>query len=310
MVESMPGATISFPMLGEGFSINPSSSFSILGLPLHWYGLIIAVGFLLAVVYTMRRSPDFGLTEDNIIDMLLFAVPLAVIGARLYYVIFNFSLYRENLSDIFKTWNGGLAIYGAVIGAVLGLLLYGRVKKTSIAPYMDVGALGLLIGQLIGRWGNFINREAFGRETEIFCRMGLTDAAGNTIYVHPTFLYESLWNLLGFILLHFFSKSKKYRYNGQIFAMYVAWYGFGRMLIEGLRTDSLYLFQTGLRVSQVLGGLTALLALAYLAYQGSVAHGDRLPLTAPVAHEHAHAEEPAHPPEAKSEPIENEETKS
>lgn len=276
MIESMPGATISFPMLGEGFSINPSMSFSFLGLPLHWYGLIIAVGFLIAVIYAMRRSPDFGLTEDNIIDMLIYTVPLAVIGARLYYVLFNFSLYRENLWDIFKTWNGGLAIYGAVIGAVLGLLLYGRVKKTSIGSYLDVGALGLLIGQLVGRWGNFINREAFGRETDIFCRMGLTDAAGNTIYVHPTFLYESLWNLLGFLLLHSFSKSKKYRYNGQIFAMYVAWYGFGRMIIEGLRTDSLYLFQTGLRVSQVLGGLSAFLALAFLAYNGSVRHGDRV----------------------------------
>lgn len=287
MVESMPGAVISFPMLGEGFSVNPSMSFSLLGLTLHWYGLIIAVGFLIAVVYTIRRSPDFGLTEDNIIDMLIYAVPPAIVGARLYYVLFNFSLYRENLLDIFKTWTGGVAIYGAVIGAVLGLLLYGRVKKTSITPYMDVGALGLLIGQLVGRWGNFINREAFGRETDIFCRMGLTDAAGNTLYVHPTFLYESLWNLLGFLLLHLFSKSKKYRYNGQIFALYVAWYGFGRMFIEGLRTDSLYLFQTGLRVSQVLGGLSAFLALAFLAYHGSVRHNDRIlsPKTAAPAQE-------------------------
>ena len=184
--------------------------------------------------------------------------------------------------DIFKTWTGGIAIYGAVIGAVLGLLLYGRVKKVPIAPYMDVGALGLLIGQLVGRWGNFINREAFGRETDVFCRMGLTDAAGKTIYVHPAFLYESLWNFLGFLLLHRFSKSKKYRYNGQIFAMYVAWYGFGRMLIEGLRTDSLYLFRTGLRVSQVLGGLSAFLALAFLAYHGSVRHGDRIPAAKPA----------------------------
>lgn len=277
MIESMPGAVISFPMFGEGFSVNPSMSFSFLGLTLHWYGLIIAVGFLLAVIYAMRRSPNFGLTEDNIIDMLIYSVPLAVVGARLYYVLFNFSLYRDNLADVFKTWNGGLAIYGAVIGAMLGLLLYGRVKKTPIGAYMDVGALGLLIGQLVGRWGNFMNREAFGRETDIFCRMGLTDAAGNTLYVHPTFLYESLWNLLGLLLLHLFSKSKKYRYNGQIFAMYVAWYGFGRMLIEGLRTDSLYLFQTGLRVSQILGGLSAFLALAFLAYHGSVKHGDRKP---------------------------------
>jgi len=296
MVESVPGAIISFPMFGEGFSLNPPATFHLFGLTLHWYGLIIAVGFLLAVIYAMKRSPEFGLTEDNMIDMLLFTVPPAVIGARLYYVAFNFSLYRDNLWDIFKTWNGGMAIYGSVIGAVLGLLLYGKVKKARIGPYLDIGGLGLLIGQIIGRWGNFINREAFGRETTVFCRMGLTDAAGNTLYVHPTFLYESLWNLLGFVLLHFFSKSKKYRYNGQIFALYVAWYGFGRMLIEGLRTDSLYLFQTGLRVSQVLGGLTALLALGYLAYNGSVRHESRAPLaggpTSPEATENAETSVP------------------
>ena len=141
-----------------------------------------------------------------------------------------------------------------------------------VGPFFDIGALGLLIGQAAGRWGNFMNREAFGRETTVFCRMGLTDSSGNTIFVHPTFLYESLWNLLGLLLLHIFSKSGKRRYDGQIFAMYVAWYGFGRMLIEGLRTDSLYLFSTGLRVSQVLAALSVIVAVVYLAVNGSLPH--------------------------------------
>lgn len=268
----MPNATITFPMFGDSFQITAPGSFQIFGLTLYWYGTIIAIGFLLAVLYVNKRSKAFGLTQDDIINMLICAVPSAVVGARLYYVIFNFSIYQENLWNIFKIRDGGLAIYGAIIGALIAVIIYCKVKKLPIGPYFDIGALGLLIGQSAGRWGNFMNREAFGRETTIFCRMGLTDASGNAIFVHPTFLYESLWNLLGLLLLHLFSKSGKRRYDGQLFAMYVAWYGFGRMLIEGLRTDSLYLFDTGLRVSQLLAGLSVAAALTYLAINGSRAH--------------------------------------
>lgn len=271
-MESMPNATITFPMFGDGFSITAPGSFSIFGLTLYWYGTIIAIGFLLAVIYVSKRSKQFGLTQDNLIDMLIFAVPSAVIVARLYYVIFNFSLYQDNLWNIFKIRDGGLAIYGAIIGAVIAVIIFCKVKNMPVGPYFDLGAFGLLIGQAIGRWGNFMNREAFGRETTVFCRMGLTDASGNTIFVHPTFLYESLWNLLGLLLLHIYSKSGKRRYDGQLFAMYVAWYGFGRMFIEGLRTDSLYLFSTGLRVSQVLAGLSVVAAIVYLAVNGSLPH--------------------------------------
>ncbi|MEG0777263.1 MAG: prolipoprotein diacylglyceryl transferase [Oscillospiraceae bacterium] len=269
---SVPNAIITFPMLGDGFAISASADFSIFGLDLHWYGAIIAIGFLLAVIYISRRSADFGVTSDNIIDLLLFAVPAGIIGARLYYVIFDFSTYKDNLIDIFKIWNGGLAIYGGIIGGIIGAFIFARVKKLPLAPFLDLGGFALLIGQAVGRWGNFINREAFGRETEIFCRMGLTDAAGNTIFVHPTFLYESLWNLLGLLLLHIFSKLGKRRYDGQLFAMYVAWYGIGRLFIEGLRTDSLYLFNTGIRVSQLLAGITVLGAIAFLAINGSRPH--------------------------------------
>ena len=267
-------ATVTFPMLGDGFAFKVPEYFYVFGLKLYWYGLIIAVGFILAYLYVNHRSKDFGLSQDDIIDALICAVPSAIVGARLYYVIFYFSKFQDNLWSIFNTRNGGLAIYGGIIGALVALIIFCRVKKKPFAPFFDIGGLGLLIGQAIGRWGNFFNREAFGSETSIFCRMGLTDATGTTYYYHPTFLYESLWNLLGLLLLHLFSKSGKRRYDGQLFAMYVAWYGFGRMFIEGLRTDSLYLFETGLRVSQVLAGASVVIALIYLAINGSRTHDE------------------------------------
>jgi len=255
---------ISFPMLGEGFSINPSHYFEVFGIPIYWYGVIIATGFVLAVCYCILRSGMFGLNADNVLDMLIVATPAAIVGARLYYVVFNFSLYQDDLMGIFRIRDGGLAIYGGVIFAVIGLFIAARVRKFSPYAMMDLGSFGLLIGQSVGRWGNFMNREAYGSETDIFCRMGLTDpVSGLTKYVHPTFLYESLWNLLGLILLHIFSKKHERRFDGQFFLMYVAWYGFGRMFIEGLRTDSLYLF-ANIRVSQLLGAVSCAIALILL----------------------------------------------
>lgn len=269
---SVPNGTITFPMLGESFSITARDSFTLFGLTFHWYGIIIAIGFLLAYAYVNRRSKDFGLKDDELLDALLWGVPAGIIGARLYYVIFNFSIYRNDLWAIFKIWEGGLAIYGGVIGAAIAVWLYARHKKLPVGAFLDLAGLGLLIGQTVGRWGNFINREVYGFETEVFCRMGLTDAAGNTIYVHPTFLYESVWNLLGLLLLHIFCKKGKRAYDGQVFAMYLAWYGLGRAFIEGIRTDTLFLFSTGLKVSQVFAFLTCFLSLAFLAVNGSRSH--------------------------------------
>lgn len=254
---------ISFP--GLGLTMNPSRiAFSIGSKPIYWYGIIIAAGFLLAVWYAMKRANQFGLTQDNIIDMLICAVPLAIIGARAYYCLFSWDLYKDDPIRILYIWEGGLAIYGGVIGAVIGLVLYTKVKRVKTSAMLDIGGLGLLIGQSIGRWGNFMNREAFGSVTNSVLRMGLTDAAGNTVYVHPTFLYESLWNALGFLLLHFYSKRRKF--DGQIFLMYLGWYGLGRMFIEGLRTDSLYVGSTNLRVSQLLAGACFLLVVIFLVY--------------------------------------------
>ena len=254
---------ITFPNLG--ISVNPSRvAFTVLGKDIYWYGIIIAAGFLLAVIYAMRRAPSFGLNEDNILDMLFVAVPLAIVCARLYYCIFYWDLYRDNPIAILYVWEGGLAIYGGVIGAVIGVAIFCRVKKLPIGPLLDVGGLGLLIGQMIGRWGNFMNREAHGAVTDSFFKMGIADAAGNVTYYQPTFLYESVWNLVGFVALHFYSKRRKF--DGEVFLLYLAWYGLGRAWIEGLRTDSLYLFNTGIRVSQLLAALSCVAAIAVLVY--------------------------------------------
>ena len=254
---------ITFPNLG--ISVNPSRvAFNVLGKDIYWYGIIIAAGFLLAVIYAMRRAPSFGLTEDNILDMLFVAVPLAIVCARLYYCIFYWDLYRDNPIAILYVWEGGLAIYGGVIGAVIGVAIFCRVKKLPIGPLLDVGSLGLLIGQMIGRWGNFMNREAHGAVTDGFFKMGIADAAGNVTYYQPTFLYESVWNLVGFVALHFYTRRRKF--DGEVFLLYLAWYGLGRAWIEGLRTDSLYLFNTGIRVSQLLAALSCVAAIAVLVY--------------------------------------------
>ena len=255
---------ISFPMFGADFAIDPPNYIEVFGFPIYWYGIIIATGFIAAVLYCSRRSGEFGLNSDNVLDMLIIATPMAIVGARLYYVVFNFSLYQDDLMGIFRIRDGGLAIYGGIIFAVIGLFIAARYRKFSPFAMLDLGGLGLLIGQAFGRWGNFMNREAYGAETDIFCRMGLTDkASGLTKYVHPTFLYESLWNVLGLILLHIFSKKFERKFDGQFFLMYLAWYGFGRMFIEGLRTDSLYLF-ANIRVSQLLAAVSCAAAVTAL----------------------------------------------
>ena len=258
----MSQAAISFPMLGD-FTINPSNYISIGGFRIYWYGIIIAFGFLLAVIYASKRAKQFGFTPDNILDVILLGVPMGIIGGRLYYVIFYWDLYADDFMKVFDIRDGGLGMYGVLIGAILALIIYTRHKKISFLAFVDLVSIGFLIGQCIGRWGKFMNREAYGYETDIFCRMGLT-LNGETIYVHPTFLYESLWNLCGFILIHFLSKKRKY--DGEVFLMYLGWYGLGRMFIEGLRTDSLYFFNTGIRVSQMVAAISLLVSLVLLIY--------------------------------------------
>ena len=212
----------------------------------------------------LHRAKDFGVTQDDVLDMILWAVPIGVVCARLYYCIFYWELYEDDPISMLYIWEGGLAIYGGIIGGVITLLVVSKVKKIPAPVLLDLAGMGVIIGQCIGRWGNFMNREAHGAVTEAFLKMGLQDAAGVVTYYHPTFLYESVWNLIGFIGLHLFSKKRKF--DGEVFLLYVAWYGLGRAWIEGLRTDSLYLFSTGIRVSQLVAIVSFLAAAGILAW--------------------------------------------
>ena len=253
---------ISFPALG--LTLNPPRNLQIGPFNIYFYGIIIALGMVLAVVYASRRSKEFGITEDDLLDGVLWVTPFAILCARAYYCIFTWEHYRENPVSVFYIWEGGLAIYGGVIGAVLGVAVFCRLKKIRLSALLDLVSLGFLIGQSMGRWGNFFNREAFGAETASFLRMGLMNGyTGQVTYYHPTFFYESVWNAAGFLLLH--KLSKRRQYDGQIALSYAAWYGLGRAFIEGLRTDSLYLGP--FRVSQLLAAVSCIAALTVLLLQ-------------------------------------------
>jgi phosphatidylglycerol:prolipoprotein diacylglycerol transferase len=247
---------IAFPFLN--LEIDPARYLEIGSLTIYIYGILIATGLLLAVLYAWKRCSQFGIKENDLTDGVLWIVPLAVVCARLYYCAFEWESYRENPISILYIWNGGLAIYGGVIGAAIGVVIHCLVKKIKIPALLDLVALGFLIGQCIGRWGNFFNREAFGSTTDSFLRMGLFNTRTNSWeYHHPTFFYESMWNLAGFLLLHFLSKKRKY--DGQIALGYAAWYGLGRAVIEGLREDSLW--WGPFRVSQVLAAVSCFAAV-------------------------------------------------
>lgn len=264
-------SVISFPMLGN-LQLDPPSYITVFGRNIYFYGILIAVGFLLGMLVCTRISRHFGIKEDDLYDVFLWLIPLSIVGARLYFVLFKLDYYLSNPAEIFALREGGLAIYGGVIAGILVICLVSRRKKIPLGAMLDVLVFGLLIGQIIGRWGNFMNREAFGAETAVFCRMGLTAPDGTTIYVHPTFLYESLWNLACLIFLAVFVRRGKRRYDGQCILIYFFWYGVGRAWIEGLRTDSLYIGSTGIRVSQLLSAVLALAALAALTVQSRRAH--------------------------------------
>ena len=256
----MTNYIIEFP--GLGLSLNPPVGFHIGSFEVRFYGLIIALGLILAVVYALSRKEQFGISEDDLMDGVLWIAPFAIVCARLYYCAFEWDMYKDNPISILYIWEGGLAIYGAVIGAAIGVIIHCKlIKKISVLAVLDLVSLGFMIGQMLGRWGNFFNREAHGGVTDSFLRMGLIHPElGIGEYYHPTFLYESLWNLVGFILIHFLSKKRKY--DGQVALYYVAWYGLGRALIEGLRTDSLW--WGNFRVSQVLAAGSCLIAVVLL----------------------------------------------
>ena len=265
------GSAITFPMLG-GLTIDPPSSFEIFGKTIYFYGVLIALGFILGILYISHNSRRFGLNSDIVYDIILWIIPASIIGARAYFVLFRLDDYISRPLDMIKIWEGGLAIYGGVIAGALVAFLFCKKRKIPVAAMIDALIGGLLIGQIIGRWGNFMNREAFGAPTEVFCRMGLIAKDGTTIFVHPTFLYESLWNLVLFIFLDIFVRKGKRKYDGQVALIYFFWYGIGRAWIEGLRTDSLYIGSTGIRVSQVLSAALALAALIIMIIQAKKPH--------------------------------------
>ncbi len=260
---------ISFPGLGiETFTVN-KVAFTVFGVEIRWYGILITLGMVLAFLYAAYRSRKEGFVLDNVLDLCLYGIIFGVISARLYYVVMKWNSFVlpgrgffENLRDIVDIRSGGLAIYGGIIGGIITILVYCRVKKKNFLRACDMVAPGVMVAQALGRWGNFFNGEAHGGIVSeghplYFLRMGLFPNDLNTpemAFVHPTFLYESAWNLLGFALIGFVLYPRK-KFNGQIISAYLAWYGFGRMFIEGLRTDSLYLPGTGIRVSQLVGFL-------------------------------------------------------
>lgn len=234
---------ISFPKLGLSFDINPVA----IDLPflggVHWYGVIIATGIILAVIYCSFLAKKEDVSPEILTDMLLYTLPVAIITARIYYVVFSWEDYRDNISDVFKIWEGGLAIYGGIIGAIVTAGIFFKIRKLNILKMFDICCLGLFIGQAVGRWGNFVNAEAFGGACSYIWGMSINGGE----CVHPTFLYESLWNIAGLIILSYLHKRR--RYYGFTFFSYLAWYGTGRFFIEGLRSDSLYL--GGIRISQL-----------------------------------------------------------
>lgn len=315
--------TVFFPGLGLEFELN-RVAFTVFGHNIYWYGVIIAAGFLLAVIYGLHIAPRFGMDPDKITDAIFVVVPMAILGARMYYVIFNPAVCFQadgsfSLLRMIAFWDGGLAIYGGVIATVATAVIYCRVRKLDFWSGMDVTVYGLLIGQLVGRWGNFVNVEAYGGLTELPWRMCSSSIANElwrdgfleteqmyqnvlngTLGVHPTFLYESLWNLLGLVLLILLMKRGR-KFNGQMFLSYVIWYGLGRAVIEGLRTDSLYFFGTPIRSSQMLGILSAAVGIGLYIVRRKTA-GPVLPPFRPAAAAKNEAETEVSIPAAESVP--------
>ncbi len=293
-----------FDGLGISFNV-PSVAFTIAGHDVKWYGIIIAFGFLLAVLYGGRMAYKWKMSLDGMTDVLLWGLIFGIIGARAYYVIFEWSYYSVHPSEIIAIWNGGLAIYGGIIGGLIGAAIGAKIGKINFLNLLDLGALGLLIGQGIGRWGNFFNQEAFGTNTNTaLFRMWSTKIRDTLIdsqaelaakgvevnpseAVHPTFLYESIWCILLFLVLHYILKKHR-KFKGEIFLLYGIFYGLERAIVEGMRTDSLYIGSSNIRVSQLLSIIVIvlfaakLISLFYNYHKGKLARAYQLnpePLT-------------------------------
>ncbi|MDF2612585.1 MAG: prolipoprotein diacylglyceryl transferase [Clostridia bacterium] len=267
---------IYFPHLNLYFNIN-SIAFKVFGLPVYWYGIILTTGIVLGTALASYIAKKENLDSDIIIDFILYDIIFALIGARAYYVAFNFGYYKDNLIEIFNIRQGGIAIYGAVIISVIVAVVYTRKKKLNFWKFADIAAYGLVLGQAIGRYGNFVNKEAFGDYTNSIFAMRIlkqeaklplsenilshlqTAFGGEYIQVHPTFFYESCWNIVLLALLFAYRKYRKA--DGEIFLLYLIGYGVGRFWIEGLRTDQLLIGTTHIAISQVVAILSIILGI-------------------------------------------------
>lgn len=235
---------------------------------IRWYAICIVSGLILAVYLSMKEAPRKKIDPDDIIDFILIAFPLAIVGARLYYVVFEWGYYSQHLGEIFAIWNGGIAIYGGLLTGALVLYLFSRRRLIEPIDFLDIAAPSVMIAQSIGRWGNFFNQEAYGAAVKSLNY--LPSLIRDQMYIdgsyrQPTFLYESIWNLLGFLLILILRRKPQFLRQGEVTAFYLIWYGFGRMIIEGMRTDSLMF--AGLRVSQWLSMILILVGLAIILYQ-------------------------------------------
>lgn len=271
-----------FPNLGIEIQKLDNVAFNIFGLEVYWYGLIIGIGILSGLLLAVHEAKRTGQNPDDYMDFVLVAIVACVIGARLYYVAFSWDNYKDNLMSIFALREGGLAIYGGIITAVICAILFTRYKKMNFWLFADTAAPSLILGQIVGRWGNFFNREAFGGYTDgLFAMRYIKDQTYNIaqsvldktvfvngteyIQVHPTFLYESLWNLGVLVILLILKRKKKF--DGEIFGLYILGYALGRVWIEGLRTDQLLIGDTGIAVSQLLSGILIFVGIGLLYYR-------------------------------------------
>ncbi|HJA91397.1 MAG TPA: prolipoprotein diacylglyceryl transferase [Candidatus Jeotgalibaca merdavium] len=253
-------------------AINPVA-FRLGGIPVAWYGILIGIGIVVAMSLASREGDLKGMPQDFVVDMAFWTVPIAIVGARIYYVVFEWQYYILHPEQIIQIWNGGIAIYGALIAGGITVYFFTKNKQVPFFLALDVLAPGVLIAQSIGRWGNFINQEAHGSEVsrQFLEKLFLPEFIINQmnikgIYYHPTFLYESLWSLIGFVVILILRRQKKILRQGEVFLTYVMWYSFGRFFIEGMRTDSLYLFDV-IRVSQLLSIILFAGAAAVWAYR-------------------------------------------
>jgi len=271
---------ISFPGLGiKQFELDPIAfkiplPWSDEPHPIMWYGIIVTLAMIVGFMVALGRSKREGIKKDDMLDLAIYLIFFCILGARLYYVLFYPGDYNS-FKDVIAIWEGGLAIYGGVIAGIATIAVFSKIKKINTARLLDAAAPGCIIGQAIGRWGNFCNAEAFGGLTELPWRMGLLRHNWKTEqFVHPTFLYESLWNVIGFALIMTFYKKKKF--NGQMALFYGIWYGFGRFFIEGLRTDSLMLGSTNIRVSQLVAAICVVGGIIAMIVCGKIANDRRM----------------------------------